>query len=427
MSRIHVVTQGCTSNHRESEIMMGLLKDSGNEICDDEKHADIEIVNVCTVKGDTTALREIRKRKRERPDTKIIVAGCITNSLVPKVKELDDTASFVNTHNFGSISTVVDTVSDGESVSLLDKKYEPKVGLPSVRKNPVVGITPILNSCNYGCTYCSTKLIKGRLVSYPMDLIREDVKNHLKDGCKEIWITSQDTGAYMLDQGGKQKLIELLDMLLSIPMDYKLRLGMMNPGNTVAMLDELIRVYKHAKMFKFLHVPVQSGNDDVLKAMNRQYGVSTYYDIVDAFRREIPDITISTDIICGFPGETEKQFEDSLEMLRRSRPDVMNISGFASREGTVASRMENHIVSREIKERTRAMTQVKEEISRENNKKWLGRRCTIIIDEIGKHNTFVGRNESYKPVIVSGDFTLGQEVVVEITETTTFDLRGRVV
>ena len=116
-----------------------------------------------------------------------------------------------------------------------------------------------------------------------MDAIREDVKLHLKSGCKEIWITSNDTGAYMVDQGGKQKLPELMKNILSVPMDFKVRIGMMNPGNTITMVDELIEIYKHPKMFKFLHIPVQAGNNDVLKLMNRRYKVEEFIEIINNF------------------------------------------------------------------------------------------------------------------------------------------------
>src|SRR3989338_3537294 len=271
MAKISVITQGCSSNLRESELIMGLLDNSGYEIVNDENESDANVVNICTVKGDHTALREIRRLKKSSPDKKLIVAGCITENIVPKIKQIDESISFVNTHNFGKISTVVGNSMNGTVLELLDKQYELKVNLPSVRKNPVVGIVPILNGCNYFCTFCSTKLVKGKLFSYPMDAIRQDVKEHLKSGCKEIWITSNDTGAYMAEQGGKQKIAELLEQILSVPMDFRLRLGMMNPGNTITMLDELIKVYKHPKMFKFLHIPLQSGNDEILRSMNRRY------------------------------------------------------------------------------------------------------------------------------------------------------------
>ena len=423
MPKVNVITQGCSSNLRESELMMGLLDNSGFEIVNDENESDANVVNICTVKGDHTALREVRRLKKLNSNKKLIVAGCITESIVPKIKQIDESISFVNTHNFGRISAVVENSLNGTVLELLDKKYEQKVNLPSVRKNPIVGIVPILNGCNYFCTFCSTKLVKGKLFSYPMDAIRQDVKEHLKSGCKEIWITSNDTGAYMVEQAGKQKIVELLNQILSVPIDFKLRLGMMNPGNTLTILDDLIRIYKNPKMFKFLHIPIQSGNDEILKSMNRKYTAEDFIKVVEAFRSEIPEITISTDIIVGFPSETEEQFEDSVKILKQAKPDVLNISRYAAREGTVAAKMKQ-ISTNTLKQRSRIMTSLYRQIAYENNKKWMGWHGKILIDEKGKNDSWIGRNYCYKPVVVKGDFRLGDEIDVEIADFTSFDLRG---
>ncbi len=423
MPSIHFITQGCSSNLRESEIMMGLLNNSGFDIVNEENRSDINVVNICTVKGDTTALREIRRLKKQFPDKKLIVAGCITESIVPKIKNINDNISFVNTHNLGKISTVVENSMNGTVLELMDKKYEQKVNLPSVRKNPVIGIVPILNGCNYFCTFCSTKLVKGKLFSYPMDAIRRDVKEHLKAGCKEIWITSNDTGAYMVEQGGKQKLVELMKNILSVPIDFKVRIGMMNPGNTITMLDELIGIFKHPKMFKFLHIPIQSGNNEILRLMNRKYKVEDFIRIIEAFRKEIPEITISTDVIVGFPTETEDQFEDSVKLLRNTKPDVLNLSRYAAREGTIAAKLKQHSTN-ELKRRSRIMTHLYREIAYEQNQKWINWKGKILIDEKGKYDSWIGRNDCYKPVVVQGDFSLGDEINVKITNATSFDLRG---
>src|SRR3989344_9042983 len=423
MPKVHFVTQGCSSNLRESEIMMGLLDKSGFEIAKDETDSEINVVNICTVKGDHTAMREISRLKRKFPDKKLIVAGCINESIVPKIKNLDESISLVNTHNLGKISSVVENSLGNIKLELLDKKYEPKVNLPSVRKNPIIGIVPILNGCNYYCTFCSTKLVKGRLFSYPMDAIREDVKSHLKSGCREIWITSNDTGAYMVEHGGKQKLVELMKNILSVPMDFKVRIGMMNPGNTITMLDDLIEVYKHPKMFKFLHIPVQAGNNDVLKAMNRRYSAEDFIKIVEAFRKEIPEITISTDIIVGFPSETEAQFNDTLRLMEKTRPDIINISKYAVREGTSAATMKQHPAD-ELKRRSKLVMGLHRKIAHENNRKWIGWQGKILIDEKGKDNSWIGRNYCYKHILIKGNFKLGDEFDVKITDATTFDLRG---
>jgi len=423
MAKVRFTTQGCSSNLRESEIMMGLLQNAGYDVSHDENNAEVNVVNICTVKGDHTALREITRLKNKYPEKKLIVAGCINESIIPKIKDLDSNISLVNTHNLGKISAVVENSMEGTVLELLDKKYEPKVNLPSVRKNPIIGIVPILNGCNYFCTFCSTKLVKGKLFSYPMDAIREDVKTHLKAGCKEIWITSNDTGAYMVEQGGKQKLVELMQQILSVPFDFKVRIGMMNPGNTITMIDELIEIYKHPKTFKFLHIPVQAGNNEVLKAMNRKYSVENFMKIVETFRKEIPEITIATDMIVGFPSETEQQFQDSMELLRKIKPDVLNLSRYAAREGTIAAKMKQHSTN-ELKRRSRLMTDLYRKTAYLTNKKWVGWDGNILIDEKGKHNSWIGRNYCYKPVVVRGNFKIGDELKVKITDATTFDLRG---
>ena len=423
MPKINVITQGCSSNLRESEIMMGLLDNSGYNIVNDENESDVNVVNICTVKGDTTALREIRRLKKQFPDKKLIIAGCITESIVPRIKVVDENISFINTHNLGRISTVVEDSLNGNSLELLDKRYEQKVNLPSVRRNPVIGIVPILNGCNYFCTFCSTKLVKGKLFSYPIDAIRQDVKEHLKSGCKEIWVTSNDTGAYMVEQGGKQKLAELLDNILSIPLDFKVRIGMMNPGNTKIILHDLINVYKHPKIFKFLHIPLQSGSNEILRLMNRRYTVEDFIEVVNAFRKEIPEITISTDIIVGFPSETGQQFEDSLNVIKKINPDVLNLSRYSEREGTIAAKMKQ-LSTNVLKQRSRIMTSLYRVIALENNKKWLTWQGKILIDERGKHDSWIGRNYCYKPIVVKGNFKLGDEINVKIFDVTSFDLRG---
>jgi len=282
---------------------------------------------------------------------------------------------------------------------------------------------PILNGCNYFCTFCSTKLVKGKLFSYPMDAVRQDAKEHLKAGCKEIWITSNDTGAYMVEQGGKQKLAELLEQILSIPMDFKLRLGMMNPCNTMAILDDLIRIYRHPKMFKFLHIPLQSGSNEILRLMNRQHTAEDFIKLVDAFRKEIPEVTISTDMIVGFPSETRQQFEDSLNMLKKTKPDVLNLSRYAMREGTAAAKMKQ-LPTNTLKQRSTAMTKLYREIALEKNRKWIGWKGKILIDEKGKNDSWIGRNYCYKRVVVKGSFNLGDENYVQISDATVFDLKG---
>jgi len=257
---------------------------------------------------------------------------------------------------------------------------------------------------------------------YPKEEIIEQAKAAVKDHIPEIWLTAQDTGCYGKDIDSS--LPELLRELIEIKGDFKIRLGMCNPNHALEFLDELIEVYKSEKMFKFLHVPVQSGNDKILKSMKRKYKVEDFGYIVRRFREEIPEITIATDIICGFPGETEEQFQDSLDLIKETKPAVLNISRFWPRPGTVAEKMEDQLHGRDTKKRSSLLTDIAHNIFRMQNERWLNWKGEILIDEKGKDDSWVGRNLAYKPVIVRGDYKLGDKINVRVNKVTSFDLRA---
>ena len=208
--------------------------------------------------------------------------------------------------------------------------------------------------------------------------------------------------------------------------DFKIRLGMGNPDYLPDYLDDLIEVYKDPRMFKFLHLPVQSGSNSVLKKMKRNYNVETFIEIVKKFRKVHPNITLSTDIICGYPDETDDEFQETIDLIKKIRPDVLNISRFWPRPGTIAAK-KKQLPSHIIKQRSVALTKLFGEISTENNKKWLNWQGKILINEIGKNNSFVGRNYAYKPVIVKDNLNIGDEIEVSIVKTTKHDLRAEII
>lgn len=422
MTKIYFQTHGCSTNFSETEVMQGLLKESGFEIVAQPEEADIIIINICTVKGEDTALRGIRKLKGDFPDKKLVVAGCISREIIEPIREITEDAPLINTHNIRGIVGLVEELLNDNIMEMLTKGGEIKINLPKVRRNSIIGIVPILSGCNNECSYCSVKLIKGRLFSYPIENVVDDVKECLKDGCKEIWITSMDNAAYGLEKG-KSKLPELMKEVLAVNKSFFVRIGMMNPGDLKPILNEMMEVYKNPKMFKFLHIPFQSGNNEILKLMNRKYKVEDFKEIVRMFKREIPNITISTDIIAGFPTEAEEQFKDSLELIKELKPDVLNISMYKDRPRTRAAQMEQ-LAPGVSKDRTRLLTDIFGNISRMNNEKWIDWQGNVLIDEIGKEDSFIGRNIYYKPVIVRGDFKLGDVVRVKVTKITPFDLRA---
>ena len=290
-----------------------------------------------------------------------------------------------------------------------------------MRKNEIIEIIPISSGCKGNCTYCLTKKARGNLQSYDPNLILKRVRKASAQGVKEIWLTSQDNGAYGLDIN--TTLPELLKKILEIPGNHKIRLGMANPNFIIKYIDELIPIFKNKKMFKFLHIPIQSGNDEVLRRMNRKYSAKDWIEIVERFRAEIPDITIATDIICGFPGETETQFRDTIYIVEKYEPDVVNRSKFWKRPGTPAATMKQTPGS-EIKKRSAWLTNSFSWVIFQKNKKWMNWEGKILINEKGKEDSWVGRNFSYRPVIVKGNYKIGQTIKVKVLNTTTWDLRA---
>ena len=424
MVKVYIQTYGCSANLNDAEIMAGLLEKSGFLIVTIPEIADIIIVNTCIVKSKTQTkmYKVIRDLAKKYPHKKLIIAGCL-----PQVKlELPvNNVSLIGPHNIKDIVKVVDSSIKGKNIELIDKDKQVKLMLPKISKNPVVNIVQILEGCNGNCSYCIVKQAKPVLFSFPEELILKEVKAGLKSNAKEVWITSQDNAAYGLENNKNSKLPELLKSIDKIQGKFLVRVGMMNPNNIIPVLDELINSYKSEKIFKFLHIPVQSGNDEILELMNRKYKVKDFKKIVNEFRKQIPEITISTDIICGFPSETEQQFTDSLSLIKEIKPDVLNISRFGARPGTLAEKMPKQVHGSTTKERSTKLTNLFNKIALEKNRSWIGWKGTILFDEIGKNNTLIGRNFAYKPVVVKADNNLlGKFVNVEIKEASPYDLRA---
>ena len=426
MKSIYVKTFGCSANVAESEMMAGMLNEAGNRIVNNENESDVILVNVCTVKGENKALNELRKLHVANPGKKIVVGGCVTRSMLPKIGQLMPEASIINTDN---IKGIVDVVASGQVLQILDRKDEIKIRLPKIRTNKIVSIIPISQGCTSFCTYCSTKLVKGNIFSYPLEKILLEAKESIAEGCKEIWLTSQDNGDYGFEWDKKSHLPELMRRISDIKGDFMIRVGMTNPIGVMGVADELVDAFAHEKVYKFVHIPVQAGSNEILRRMARRYTADDFKLLVSKFRTAIPEMTIATDIICGFPGETRKQFQETLDLLQETRPDVVNISRFVARDGTAAFRMGDQIQGNEKKDRTTELAGLFWRIAQENNKKWVGWRGNVLIDEIGKHGEIIGRNYAYKPVIIKqhNGQKIGDEVNVHIVDATKFDLRAEIV
>jgi len=307
----------------------------------------------------------------------------------------------------------------------LERKEMPPLNMPRIRKNPLVEIIPISRGCLSACSFCITKQARGNLCSYSIEDIVHAALKAVTHGAKEIWLTAQDTTCYGFDIG--TNLARLLRELVKIPGKFKIRVGMGSPKHLLKFKDELIPLFLEKKIFRFIHLPVQSGSDKVLQEMKRGNSKEEFISLIKELREAVPRLTVATDMIVGFPGESEEDFQETLELVKKVTPDVINISRFWPRPGTAAAKKKQVDVE-VVKKRSSLLMDIFKNISRMQNELWIGWEGGILIDEKGKfEKQWSGRNLSYKPVIVEGDYKLGDVVRVKIEVAGVFDLRGKVV
>lgn len=409
MEKVFVKSFGCSANFAEGEMIRGQFA----ELAESEKDADRIVLNICTVKGDKNALDEIKKIKNKFPDKKLTITGCITSSIIEPIKKISD-ANLISTHHITNILPIInsDVLTPAKPIKLL---------MPRVRTNPVIGIVPISSGCLDACSFCSTRLVKGVLFSFPPEIIEQEVRKCVEDGCKEIWITGQDTCCYGFDR--KTNLAQLIKRLVEIPGKFMIRIGMGNPRHLPKYLNEFVEIMKHPKVFKFIHIPFQAGNNNVLKAMRRGHTVEQIREIVQLLRKEIPNITISTDIIVGHPTETDEQFHDTVKLVQELKIDNMNIARFVSRSGTASASMNEQVHGNIAKERSRILTKTYRELSLESNQKWIDWKGEVIVDQKKKEGV-EARNFAYKTVFIREDLPLGAKVKVRIIDAQVFFLEG---
>jgi len=411
----------------DGEVLAGCLLQAGFQLAASEAQADVLIYNTCAVKGPTEN-RILNVLKHAPKGKKLIVAGCLPLISFQRLRRELRFDGAVGPSFGKEIVDVVTRVAAGEKVIDLEElDRKPKLDLPRIKSNPVVSVVPINYGCLGFCTYCCVVFARGRLRSYSVKEVADRVQSDVADGAREVWVTSQDTACYGRDV--HSNLAELLQALDGLSGDFKVRVGMMTPNMVTDMQDRLIDAFKSDKVFKFLHLPVQSGDDETLKRMRRFYTTAEFKGIVNSFRRQFPDLTLATDVIAGFPGETAQAFENTLKLLEEVKPDVTNVSKFFARPKTAAAQMQDGLVERdEVKRRSTLAAGLAKQISLERNKRWIGWVGEVLVDEKGKvDGSWVGRNFAYKPVVIkSPDNLLGKSVRVKIVEALTTYLNGEI-
>jgi len=407
---------GCSLNISETEKISGYLKEKGFKKTISILRADFIILNTCSVKQ-VTEQRMLSRvdffLEHKKPSAKIIATGCLS-AAQPK--------SFLNiSKNIIVLDTKLSSLC--KVLGIEEKEFSPLIN--SVNSRECVSIIPISVGCLGACTYCSAHLARKDLHSYSVEEIKQSFKSAIDSGAKEIWLTSQDTGCYGFDIGSD--LPSLLKELLKEKGDYRIRLGMMNPNHFIKIKKELIPLFEDARLYKFLHLPLQSGSDRVLEKMGRKYSVKEFFSCIDYAKKNIPFVSLATDIIVGFPGESEKDFGLSVNAVNKAGFDVVNISRFGKRKGTVAEKMPSQLGEEIKKERSRVLSVLCKTIFEKNNSSFVGKKVLCLVSE-KTANGFNARTNEYRTVFIKGfDLVLGKFVKIKLVSVNGHYFKGVVV
>ncbi len=433
----HVVTFGCQMNARDSEKLVGILEAVGYQLSDQE-NADFVIYNTCTVRDNANQrvygrLGALNHMKKENPDMKIALCGCMMQE-VSVIEKIKTSYRFVDlifgTHNLYKFAELLYRMYENERMVIDIWKDTDKIveNLPIERKYSFKSGINIMFGCNNFCSYCIVPYVRGRERSRePKDIIRE-IEALVKDDVVEIMLLGQNVNSYGKNLENKVTFAELLKEIEKIDCLERIRFMTSHPKD---LSDELIEVMKSSKKIcRHLHLPLQSGSDRILKQMNRRYTKDAYLDLVYKIRKEIPDISITTDIIVGFPGETKEDIDDTIDVIKKARFENAFTFIYSKRTGTPAAAMENQVSEEFVKEQFERVLNSVQETAKECIGKDTGKQVDVLVEEKNDHDEgyVTGRLSNNTMVHFKGDETLiGKIVSVKLTEAKGFYYFGEIV
>lgn len=375
------------------------------------EEADIVILNTCTVVGTTEKhmidrISELKKQRKE-----VVVTGCMAAAQSRRIEIRLPGAPIIPPREYGNFSEMIRTRFG-------------IVGPPTEVRRTTDAILPIAQGCLGNCTYCITKIARGHLQSFDEDYLVSRFKTFVEGGSREILVTAQDTACYGRDT--HTDLPTLIRRFLEVPGEYRIRIGMMNPNALEPICEDLLQIMlEDSRVYRFIHIPVQSGSDGVLSRMNRRFTSARFDALVAKLRSIIPDISLATDVICGFPGETDEEHGMTVDMIRRLRLDTVNITRFSARPGTPAADMDQ-VHGRISHDRSVELTTVKNEVELDVNTALIGKTARAMATENGKDGTIL-RTDNYRPVVVREEVPMGTFCNVKITEAKSTYLLGEIV
>ena len=409
---------GCAMNQGEAALAASIIRSRGYVVVSSGEMADDVIIFTCDVIEATENRMWKRIGSAHSSGKRVFVAGCLAAISGDEVRRRYPGAEPLDTMGIGPLRASVE-------------RSFPPIG-PGSGQEPIGGrvhhIVPISTGCLGSCTYCITRIARGAIQSNPPGLIVDEIRRGTLQGRKEVLLTSQDSAAYGLDGIGTE-LPKLLDMVSrEVEGDHMVRVGMMNPENVLPRLKGILDSFSSERIFKFFHIPLQSGSDRILASMGRGYSASDFFRISDAIRERYPDATISTDMIVGFPGEDEDDHKANMNAIEMLRPDILNVTRFSPRPGTPAGAMKGRIVQRVVKERSREMVSAHSAMLTEILQDRIAVTSTCLVTEMGKKGTMMGRDINYTPIVVEGGpELLGDWAVVERTGAGPTYILGRII
>ena len=436
MSRtFHITTFGCQMNEHDSEVIDGLLTERGFSSVRERKDASIVIINTCSVRDNADkrffgTLGQLKKRKESDPSFIVCVCGCMMQQqrVVDTIKAKYPWVDVIfGTNSIHHIPELIEKVASEKEkvVDIIENTEEIVEGLPAKRLFDHKALVNIMFGCNNFCTYCIVPYTRGREKSRAPEAIVTEVKGLVADGVKEIMLLGQNVNSY---DGNGTSFAELLKMLNDVDGLERIRFMTSNPKD---LSDELIEAFTVCdKLCKNLHLPIQSGSNRVLKRMNRKYTREDYLKLIEKLRKTVPDITLSTDIIVGFPGESNEDFEETLSIVKEVEYDSAFTFIYSIRKGTPAEKFEDQIEESEKHRRFDLLVSAVNEISEKKNKVYQDRVEKVLVDGVSKNDksTLTGRTDGFKLVNFAGKKEMiGSIVDVKITDAKTFSLFGEVV
>ncbi|WP_255333411.1 MiaB/RimO family radical SAM methylthiotransferase [Methanocalculus taiwanensis] len=371
--RVFIETYGCTYNLGDTEKIKVILTSQGCEIVETADDADCILINTCIVIERTE--REMRKRLEWYSGHKLFVTGCL-----PKI-------------DYGCGGVVIDP-------DTIHSHFREAGGHP--QGNPA--ILQVAQGCPGHCTYCITRKARGPLLSHSIDEMLRQLRGRIAQGAVEVQLTAQDLSAWGIERG--ETLADLIEAIKTVPGSYRIRLGMMNPDTLRPIIDSVLTSCRDDRIFSFFHIPVQSGSDRILNQMGRRYSRDDVIELIWTIRSAFPDARISTDIICGFPGETDEEFLETIDLLRAMEPEKINITRYSNRPGTPAAGWYD-MPDRYKKDRSRRATAVAGEIFDRIYSSFIGQEMDLIVTEVVQEGSVTARDHAYRPVILQEALPIG--------------------